>query len=300
MEYEGAVYHVINRGNYRRDLFETAGAAQSFVGALEEVVQRYDWRLQAYVLMINHFHLVVETPHPNLQEGMHWLLSTTATRFNRFRQERGHLFQGRYQALPIEDTRLMGHVIDYVHLNPARAGVVAADQLSAFRWSSLSRFVRGPRFTGLAPEGALNGHGLQDTPAGWADYLQNLVRLANDKAEQKRLGHDGFCKGWAIGTAGWRKALAKEYASSSLTPGLAAHTLKELREVRWTAFTDQALLAAGKTRQEAISARKTELWKLELAQQIRDGCGAPVAWLARELRLGADATARSLLSKLKK
>ena len=69
MEYPGAIYHVINRGNYRRDLFESAGTAEAFVEALEETVGRHGWRLQAYVVMRNHFHLVAETPEPNLTLG---------------------------------------------------------------------------------------------------------------------------------------------------------------------------------------------------------------------------------------
>ena len=73
MEYPGAIYHVINRGNYRRDLFESAGTAEAFVEALEETVGRHGWRLQAYMVMRNHFHLVAETPEPNLTLGMHWL-----------------------------------------------------------------------------------------------------------------------------------------------------------------------------------------------------------------------------------
>ncbi len=87
--------------------------------------------------MRNHFHVVLEMPEPNLTMGMHWLLSTVATRFNRFRRERGHLFQRRYQGLPIEDVAVMAHVVDYVHLNPVRAGIVSADRVAAFRWSSL-------------------------------------------------------------------------------------------------------------------------------------------------------------------
>jgi REP element-mobilizing transposase RayT len=75
------------------------------VTTLQEAVERHQWRLHAFVLMRNHFHLVVETPEPNLTAGMHWLLSAAAIRFNRFRRERGHLFQGRYQALPIRTRR---------------------------------------------------------------------------------------------------------------------------------------------------------------------------------------------------
>jgi REP element-mobilizing transposase RayT len=82
IEYPGALYHVINRGNYRRDVFESAGAAEAFVAALREAVAQYGWRVHAYVVMRNHYHLAVETPQPNLVEGMHWLQSTLATRFN--------------------------------------------------------------------------------------------------------------------------------------------------------------------------------------------------------------------------
>ena len=85
IEYPGAFYHVVNRGNYRRDLFESAGAAQAFVSTMEEACARYRWRIYAYAVMRNHFHLVLETPDPNLTDGMHWLLSTYCIRFNRFR-----------------------------------------------------------------------------------------------------------------------------------------------------------------------------------------------------------------------
>ena len=65
------MYHVINRGNYRRDLFESPGAAESFLVALGEAGERYGWRIHAYVLMRNHFHLAITTPKLNLVDGMH-------------------------------------------------------------------------------------------------------------------------------------------------------------------------------------------------------------------------------------
>jgi REP element-mobilizing transposase RayT len=300
LEYPGALYHVINRGNYRRDVFETAGAAQSFVDAMEEGVQRFGWRLQAYVLMRNHFHLVVETPEPNLTVGMHWLLTTVATRFNRFRRERGHLFQGRYQALPIEDFSAMAHVIDYVHLNPVRAGIMAAEQIVAFRWSSLRRFVKGPRFPGLDPAGALECRGWKDFPEGWVGYVQHLIAIAGNVEEQRRLGYDKFSSGWAIGTQAWRRELAREHAHLALAPGLGAAEARELREGRWREALDQHLQRAGRSRDEALGAPKTAPWKLELAQGLRDQTGATMAWLARELGLGAEGTARSLMSKLRR
>lgn len=299
MEYPGAIYHVINRGNYRRDVFETAGAAQAFVEVMEEAVGRHGWRLQAYVLMTNHFHLVMETPEPNLTTGMHWLLSTVATRFNRFRQERGHLFQGRYQALPIENNQVMARVIDYVHLNPVRAGIISIEQLSGFRWSSLGRFIRGPRFPGLDPMGTLGGRGWSDTPEGWAGYVAYLSELVADQEELKRLGHEGFSSGWAIGTQAWRRELAKQHAHLGLAPGLGSSEAVALREERWRQVLEQRLKDAGRTQAEALAAPKTKEWKLQLALSVRAESGASVVWLVRELGLGAEGTARSLLSKLK-
>jgi putative transposase len=70
---------------------------------------------------------------------MHWLQSTFAARFNRLRKERGHLFQGRYQALLIEDAAALSRVVDYIHLNPVRAGVVPAARVAEFRWEDRSR-----------------------------------------------------------------------------------------------------------------------------------------------------------------
>ena len=300
LEYPDAIYHIINRGNYRRDVFETVGAAQSFVQTLEEAVSLNGWRLHAYALMSNHFHLVVETPKPNLTEGMHWLMSTTATRFNRFRQERGHLFQGRYQALPIEDARVMGHVIDYVHLNPVRAHVVEAAQVGAFRWSSLTRFLRGPRFAGLDPEGALNGRGWTDTPEGWSGYVEHLIAMAANHEEQKRLGYEGFSTGWAIGGTDWQRTLAAEHKNMALTPGLAAKEARALREAQWRELLDKQLRETGRTQTEALAAPKTASWKLELAKSVRTESGASVAWLTRELGLGAEGTARSMMSRLRK
>ena len=133
IQYEGALYHVINRGNYRRDVFGTVGAAQAFEKAVGEACEWQGWRLHAYVVMSNHYHLAIETPRANLVEGMHWLQSTFATRFNRLRQARGHLFQGRYQAVLIEDAAALARVVDYIHLNPVRAGLTSPATLAGYR-----------------------------------------------------------------------------------------------------------------------------------------------------------------------
>ena len=92
VEYAGAFYHVINRGNYWSWIFETEGARKSFLKCLTEVCESKGWRIHAWCLMSNHYHLLIETPEPNLVMGMRWLQSTFANRFNRYRKENGHVF----------------------------------------------------------------------------------------------------------------------------------------------------------------------------------------------------------------
>ena len=92
VQYEDARYHILNRGNYRKDLFLTHRTDQAFTEVMFEACERYQWYLHAYVLMSNHYHLCLETPQANLSDGMHWLQSTFANRFNKFTGERGHVF----------------------------------------------------------------------------------------------------------------------------------------------------------------------------------------------------------------
>ena len=120
LEFPGACYHLINRGNYRADLFRTEGAKAAFEACLFAACARSGWVLHAFVLMSNHYHLAVETPDGNLVAGMQWLQATFANRFNRLRRERGHLFQGRYKSLLVEEGDALGQVCHYIHLNPVR------------------------------------------------------------------------------------------------------------------------------------------------------------------------------------
>ena len=113
LEFPGAIYHVINRGKHRTNVFATAGARGAFEKCLFETVAKSGWVLHAFVVMRNHFHLAVETPAGNLGAGMQWLQATFANRFNRLRGERGHLFQGRYKALVVEPGETLGLVCHY-------------------------------------------------------------------------------------------------------------------------------------------------------------------------------------------
>jgi REP element-mobilizing transposase RayT len=98
IEYHAAVNHVISRGDHREAIFWDDADRADFLRTLGRACQKTDWQVHAYCLMTNHFHLVLETPRPNLALGMKWLLGTYTLRFNRRRKHWGHLFGGRYKS----------------------------------------------------------------------------------------------------------------------------------------------------------------------------------------------------------
>src|SRR6476619_3597577 len=121
VEYPGAIYHVMDRGDRREDIFVDDVDRQDLLRTLAEACLKADWQVHAYCLMRNHFHLVLETPQANLVAGMRWLLSTYTARFNRKHKYFGHLFSGRYKAVLISGSPgYLRTACNYVHLNPVR------------------------------------------------------------------------------------------------------------------------------------------------------------------------------------
>jgi REP element-mobilizing transposase RayT len=109
VEYPGAVYHVLNRGDRREPIFRDDHDRRRFLETLAEACAKTGWQVYAYVLMPNHFHLVLETPQANLVAGMKWFLGTYTGRFNRRHKLFGHLFSGRYKALVMVAARGAGN-----------------------------------------------------------------------------------------------------------------------------------------------------------------------------------------------
>jgi putative transposase len=145
VEYPGAIYHVMNRGDRREAIFGDDADRKQFLGTLAEACAKAGWQVHALCLMPNHFHLVVETPRGDLVAGMKWFLGTYTSRFNRRHKLFGHLFSGRYKALIVEGsgTGYLKTVCDYVHLNPARARLLRPEQaLQEYRWSSWPEYLR--------------------------------------------------------------------------------------------------------------------------------------------------------------
>ena len=241
IERANGVYHVINRGNYRQDLFINEGAHASFEKCLFEACEKCGWILEAHCAMTNHFHLVIRTPHGNLVYGMKWLQSTFANRYHHYRKIHGKLFQGRYKSLIVEEDSHLGALLHYVHLNPVRAGMMSIEQLKDYRWSSYwYLFNKRPRPAFLDCSGALEtAGGLADTPKGRLQYMNYLKWLSTDDAAQKEMAFEKMCRGWALGTKEFKKALLEEVENdeesedeSETVPRYDGENLREANELR--------------------------------------------------------------------
>jgi len=143
IQYPDAYYHVMNRGNRREDIFITDTDRSSFVDSLADSCETFCVKLIVYVLMANHFHLIVQTTHANLSEFMRHFLVTYTVRFNRRHGHSGHVFQGRFKSLLVEEDQYLLPLSRYIHLNPIRPGRFKntdiqnkSDYLAKYPWST--------------------------------------------------------------------------------------------------------------------------------------------------------------------
>ena len=134
IEYPGAIYHVFSRGNRHQDIFLSDKDRRTFLELLDEISERYGIEVHAYVLMANHYHLLLKTPDPNLSKAMQWLGTTYTHRFHAHNRTDGHLFQGRFKSILVENDAYLLQLSYYIHRNPVRAGIV--ERLSDYYWSS--------------------------------------------------------------------------------------------------------------------------------------------------------------------
>ena len=289
LEYPGACYHVINRGNYRTDIFKTEGARAAFEACLFEACVKSNWVLHAYVVMSNHYHLALETADGNLIAGMHWLQATFANRFNKLRGERGHLFQGRYKALLVEEGGALGQVCHYLHLNPVRAGIVTVEKLKEYRHSSYW-YLPQPKVrpkcldfrTALIEAGEL-----ADTPAGWGQYEGYLGWQATEGPAGRNKAFVSMSKGWALGTKEFRAGLVKDHALAADTRAWETTGAREIKEQQWEERLAHCLRKAGKTTANTQTDRKGAEWKIVIADEIKRTTQATNGWIAEHLNMGS-------------
>ncbi len=139
IEYPGAVYHVTSRGNERKEIFINDEDRKCFLDLLKKVKERFHWLFHGYVLMGNHYHLLIETPEANLSRGMKHLNGLFCQEFNRRHNRVGHLFQGRFKAILIDKDEYLLTICRYIVLNPVRAGIT--EKIDEWPWSNYRAFI---------------------------------------------------------------------------------------------------------------------------------------------------------------
>ena len=204
VEYEGACYHIMCRGNRGTKVFQSDADVGLWLTTLGEACERSQLIVHAYCVMNTHYHLLLETPKGNLVEGMKWLQGTFTQRYNARHKQWGHLFQSRYKAKVVdEDPAYFRTAGIYILLNPVDAGLLDLQRkdLSEYPWSSFSSQIGAPskRPDWLQAERLISSCGIGvDTVAGrraFAAYLKerglSLQLKKNEQGRSKGVEADG-------------------------------------------------------------------------------------------------------------
>ncbi len=298
IEYEGASYHVMARAN-RGKLFQTLGDESSFLATLAEAQEKNGWIIHAWVLMSTHYHLLLETPEPNLVNGMKWLQGTYTQRYNAFHNTRGHLFQGRYKAKIIEpdDPAYFLKVSDYIHLNPAVAGLLSTEnpKLESYTKSSYPAYLQSAkrRPSWLTTTRVLAAHDVaQDTQVG-RKVFKSLMQIKTIEALEKKSDPEWLdeqkrmARGWVHGCKDFRKEMINYLMESrefvQVYDGNQRH---EINESSAEIFLKKAFVVVELNPDNLENYRKGDPRKLLLAGCLRKYFSVTRKWITERLFMG--------------
>jgi len=200
VEYPGAYYHVMNRGDSREDLFKDDRDREKFIEYLEKSVERFSLVIHTYCLMPNHYHLLIETPEGNLSRAIQWISVSYAAYFNRKHQRSGHLFKGRFKAILIDADDYLKPLSRYIHLNPVRAKLVSSPL--KYGWSSYRVFagkMKAPEWLEINRLLAVFGGNVGEAIKNYRRFVEkvNLQEIENpgeDAVGGLILGNQKFAK----------------------------------------------------------------------------------------------------------
>ena len=268
VDYPGAIYHVMERGDRQEDIFVDDVDRQDFLKTLAEAGQKTGWQIHAYGLMRNHFHLVLETPNANLVAGMRWFLSAYTIRLNHRQKLFGHVFSGRYKALLVEGS---GHgylktACDYGHLNPLRARLLSTeDRLLAYPGSSFGWYLAAPehRPAWLRVDRLLGEHGIpQDSAAGRQEFERHLEARRLEEADEEAL--KPLRRGWCLGSEPFRQKML-ELMDGKLGENHSGELHRETAEQRANRIISEELSRRGWEESDLATRRRSDPGKVTIA-----------------------------------
>ena len=288
-EFAGAIYQVMNRGDRREEIFRSSRDLRLFLATLTDACGKTGWQIHAYCLMRNHFHLVLETPQPNLVAGMKWLLGVYTKRFNIRHKWCGHLFAGRYKALLVDGSGdgYLNTVCDYVHLNPVRAKLLRSDEpLETFKWSSYGQYGKPAkeRCPWLRVEPLLGEKGIaKDNRAGRAEFVR---QMEHRRLEEGAADYGAVRRGWCLGREEFREDMLAAEADNVGANHYGADRFETSQE-KARRIMVQELRRLGWKESQLRLRRKGDRHKVQLARRLRAETTMTLAWVAEHLHMGS-------------
>lgn len=207
IEFEGALYHILSRGNQEQDIFLSDADRHLFLATLGEMADRYGIDLYTYVLMGNHYHLLLKTHHANLSKAMQWFGTAYTRRFNIGHNRSGHLFQGRFKSFIVQNDAYLTQLSCYIHRNPLRAGIV--QRLADYPWSSYPVYAyrkKAPKW--LKTSLILSQYSTKNPHQAYRRKVQNYAGEEQSLFEDLRYG-------LFLGTKSFADTLKKRFVKTS-------------------------------------------------------------------------------------
>ena len=288
LQYPGAIYHVMNRGDRQEAIFEDDADRERFLETLAEACFKTGWQVHAYCLMGNHFHLVAETPQANLVAGMQWFLSTYTARFNRRHRRFGHLFSGRYKSLIVDGSGsgYLRTVCEYVHLNPVRAKLLTREQpLRKYRWSSFGEYLKAPstRPAWLRVDRVLGETGIpKDSTAGRRRFEEAMEER---RAEERSAQWKTVRRGWCLGEEPFRRELLEQVHEKAGTHHYGEEIGESVQEKARRIIAEE-LAKLNWEEAELGRRRKGDEGKVRIARRLRQETTVSKRWIANQLSMG--------------
>lgn len=304
-QYAGASYHVMARGDGGKALFEEDKDRFDFLDRLGKVCGSHGWRIHTWVLMGNHFHLLVETPEPNLVTGMKTLLGGFSQAWNRRRKRMGHVFQGRYKSVPVSgeesDAWYFRIVADYIHLNPARARLAGGNRgpLAGYRWSSVSSYAAGKTPPWLVHDRVLRAFELARDGRGRRAYVAWLEARAAEGGKITPEATKALKQGWHLGPESFRVRLLGLLDGTKKIRLKGSQSGEPLRE-HGVAGAERLLRVAlpalelPASTEELATLRKADPRKAAVVILLRKRTAVSNGWIAERLAMGHASTVSRL------
>lgn len=290
IEYPGAIYHVLSRGDRREAIVRDNADRELFLDILGRTCGRTGWQIHAYCLMSNHFHLVVETPRSNLSAGMQWLLGSYTQQFNRRHRLSGHLFGGRYKALLVDSRRgeYLRQVCDYVHLNPVRAAMLRSKEaVHSYRWSSCAHYLQAQRKrpAWLRTDRLFGEHGIVSEGAHARREFGRRMEALREEANRPSQELKSIRRGWKLGGEDFLDWILEkiEIRPGEAHPGPERDETEQGRAIR---IVQEELKRLAWTKAELRRRRKGDPAKVALARRLREETAVSLKWIAENLQMG--------------